>query len=93
MMPIVGDRRIIQWLTSQPTFTSADTRFSEAARSGDLGYTWGTYTTQGRTRRLAGRLLRAGLGPRAKRPVEAGPRRPAAAVTRGDVVGGRINPL
>ena len=46
VMPIVGDRRIIQWLTSQPTFTSADSRFSEAARSGDLGYTWGSYTTK-----------------------------------------------
>ena len=43
-MPIVGDTRILQWLASQPAFTTADTRFTEAARSGDLGYTWGTYT-------------------------------------------------
>jgi ketosteroid isomerase-like protein len=47
LMPIVGDRRILQWLASQPAFTSADSRFAEAARSGDLGYTWGTYTTKG----------------------------------------------
>ena len=43
-MPIVGDTRILEWLASQPAFTTADTRFTEAARSGDLGYTWGTYT-------------------------------------------------
>ena len=43
-MPIVGDSRILQWLATQPAFTTADTRFAEAARSGDLGYTWGSYT-------------------------------------------------
>ena len=43
-MPIVGDARILQWLATQAAFTTADTRFAEAARSGDLGYTWGTYT-------------------------------------------------
>ena len=43
-MPIVGDSRILQWLATQSAFTTADTRFAEAARSGDLGYTWGTYT-------------------------------------------------
>lgn len=45
-MPIVGDKRILQWLATQPPFTAADTRFTEAARSGDLGYTWGTYSTK-----------------------------------------------
>ena len=44
VMPIVGETRILQWLASQPAFATADTRFTEAARSGDLGYTWGTYT-------------------------------------------------
>jgi ketosteroid isomerase-like protein len=44
VMPIVGDKRILQWLATQSPFTSADTRFTEAARSGDLGYTLGTYT-------------------------------------------------
>jgi len=43
-MPIVGDARIFQWLATQAAFTTADTRFAEAARSGDLGYTCGTYT-------------------------------------------------
>jgi hypothetical protein len=42
-MPVVGDKLILQWLETQPAFTAADTRFTEAARSGDLGYTWGTY--------------------------------------------------
>ena len=46
-MPIVGDKRILQWLATQPAFTTTDTRFAEAARSGDLGYTWGTYSTKG----------------------------------------------
>ena len=36
---------------------------------------------QGRPRRLAGGVLRAGLGPGAKRPVETGPGRSATAVT------------
>jgi len=42
-MPLVGERQILQGLASQPVFSSADSRFSEAARSGDLGYTWGSY--------------------------------------------------
>jgi ketosteroid isomerase-like protein len=46
-MPIVGERRILQWLATQPALTSADSRYSEAARSGDLGYTWGTYGIKG----------------------------------------------
>lgn len=46
VMPIVGEKQILQWLASQSAFTSADTRFAEAARSGDLGYTWGTYATK-----------------------------------------------
>jgi ketosteroid isomerase-like protein len=44
VMPIVGDKQILQWLASQRAFSTADTRFTEAARSGDLGYTWGNYT-------------------------------------------------
>jgi ketosteroid isomerase-like protein len=46
-MPIVGDKRIQQWLATQPAFAAADSRYSEAARSGDLGYTWGTYANKG----------------------------------------------
>jgi len=47
VMPIVGDKRILQWLATQSAFTTADTRYTEAARSGDLGYSWGTYSTKG----------------------------------------------
>ena len=42
-MPVVGDRDVTRWLASQPAYAAADARFSEAARSGDLGYTLGTY--------------------------------------------------
>jgi ketosteroid isomerase-like protein len=48
LLPIVGQQRILQWLAGQPALASADTRYSEAARSGDLGYTWGTYTVAAR---------------------------------------------
>jgi ketosteroid isomerase-like protein len=44
IMPVTGERNAARWLASQPAYTSADSRYSEAARSGDLGYTWGTYT-------------------------------------------------
>ena len=42
-MPLVGERNVTRWLTSQPAYATADSRYAEAARSGDLGYTWGTY--------------------------------------------------
>ena len=42
-LPIVGERAISRWAASQPPYALADARFSESARSGDLGYTWGTY--------------------------------------------------
>jgi ketosteroid isomerase-like protein len=42
-MPLVGPTRIQEWLATQPALTLGDTRYSESARSGDLGYTWGTY--------------------------------------------------
>jgi ketosteroid isomerase-like protein len=44
IMPVTGERNVTRWLPSQPPYSSADARYSEAARSGDLGYTWGTYT-------------------------------------------------
>jgi ketosteroid isomerase-like protein len=47
LLPIVGERAVAQWLATQASFAAADSRFSEAARSGDLGYTWGNYTTRG----------------------------------------------
>lgn len=42
-MPLVGERAILAWLAGQPALAAVDTRFSEAAGSGDFGYTWGTY--------------------------------------------------
>jgi ketosteroid isomerase-like protein len=50
MMPVAGERNATRWLTTQPPFSSADSRFAEAARSGDLGYTWGTYAIGPRQR-------------------------------------------
>ncbi|HLG55496.1 MAG TPA: hypothetical protein VI485_09200 [Vicinamibacterales bacterium] len=43
-LPVVGQPAAMKWLASQPAVSSADSKFAEAARSGDLGYTWGTYT-------------------------------------------------
>jgi ketosteroid isomerase-like protein len=51
ILPIVGDRNIARWAGAQPAYALSDTRYAEAARSGDLGYTWGTYaipTAKGR---------------------------------------------
>ncbi len=44
MMPVVGDRAALRWLATQPPYSAIDSRFAEAARAGDLGYTWGSYT-------------------------------------------------
>jgi ketosteroid isomerase-like protein len=54
-MPIVGTQAATKWLASQRPVSSADSRFSEAARSGDLGYTWGTYTIAPRNVTARGR--------------------------------------
>jgi ketosteroid isomerase-like protein len=48
-LPVVGQQAAMKWLASQPAVSSADSRFAEAARSGDLGYTWGTYTIAPKT--------------------------------------------
>jgi ketosteroid isomerase-like protein len=40
----IGDDQILAWLGSQPAAPAAEHRFAEAARSGDLGYTWGTFS-------------------------------------------------
>lgn len=52
LLPLVGAASIAKWAAGQPAYALADTRYSEAARSGDLGYTWGTYAIArpGRTR-------------------------------------------
>lgn len=44
MAPVVGDRAALRWLATQKPYSTIDSRFAEAARSGDLGYTWGSYT-------------------------------------------------
>ena len=55
-MPVVGVPAATKWLASQRAVSSADSRFSEVARSGDLGYTWGTFTiAPTRTVRAGGR--------------------------------------
>ena len=43
IMPVVGDRAALRWLATQPAYAAIDSRFAETARSGDLGYTWGSY--------------------------------------------------
>jgi hypothetical protein len=42
-MPVVGDRAALRWLATQAAYSAVDSRFAETARSGDLGYTWGSY--------------------------------------------------
>jgi len=54
-MPIVGVPAATKWLASQRAVSSADSRFAEVARSGDLGYTWGTFTIAPRTVTAGGR--------------------------------------
>jgi ketosteroid isomerase-like protein len=44
LLPIVGQTAVLQWLASQSSYSNVEARFAEAARSGDLGYTWGTYS-------------------------------------------------
>jgi ketosteroid isomerase-like protein len=43
LMPVVGNRAALKWLTGQPPYSAIDSRFAESARSGELGYTWGSY--------------------------------------------------
>jgi ketosteroid isomerase-like protein len=42
-LPVVGEQSVNTWAAGQRTYAFADTRFTESARSGDLGYSWGTY--------------------------------------------------
>lgn len=57
LLPIVGEQRITAWLAAQPSYSTADTQFSETARSGDLGYSWGIY----RVRPRAGQRAQEGF--------------------------------
>jgi ketosteroid isomerase-like protein len=56
-MPVVGEAAVLRFLANQPRFDQADSRFAESAQSGDLGYTWGTWS-----RRLPPARGRAGSG-------------------------------
>jgi ketosteroid isomerase-like protein len=46
VMPIVGQDAIVAWLTTQPPYAAGESKFAEAALSGDLGYTYGTYALE-----------------------------------------------
>ena len=43
-MPVLGEAAVLRFLANQPRFDQADSRFAESAQSGDLGYTWGTWS-------------------------------------------------
>lgn len=43
-LPVVGQSAALTWLASQRSYSNAETQYAESARSGDLGYTWGTYS-------------------------------------------------
>ena len=43
VLPLVGQDAIVAWLTGQGAYASGESRFAETARSGDLGYTYGSY--------------------------------------------------
>jgi ketosteroid isomerase-like protein len=49
-LPLVGEANVTRWMASQPAYTASDSRYAESARSGDLGYTWGTYAIGPRQR-------------------------------------------
>jgi ketosteroid isomerase-like protein len=46
-MPVVGMDAVLSWLASQRPYASGESKFAETAASGDLGYTYGTYTVKG----------------------------------------------
>ncbi len=48
VLPLTGETSILNWLAGQPAFAMADSRFAEASRSGDLGYSWGNYLVAAR---------------------------------------------
>jgi len=47
-LPIVGQAAALKWLAAQPSYSNAEAQYAESARSGDLGYTWGTYSMASR---------------------------------------------
>jgi hypothetical protein len=44
VMPLAEKNASLAWLKSQPAWSAGETKFAEAARSGDLGHTWGSYS-------------------------------------------------
>ena len=58
VLPVVGESRVLAYLADQPRYILGDSRFAESARSGDLGYTWGTYQL---ARRGAGGKIEEGF--------------------------------
>jgi ketosteroid isomerase-like protein len=45
ILPLTGDKPILDWLRTQPDWVSGDSRYVEVAQSRDLGYSYGTYAT------------------------------------------------
>lgn len=43
-LPIVGQAAVVQYLSTQPAYSNLEARYAEAARSGDIGYTWGSFS-------------------------------------------------
>jgi len=43
-MPVLGEAAVLRYLATQPRYDQMDSRFAESAQSGDLGYTWGTWS-------------------------------------------------
>jgi ketosteroid isomerase-like protein len=57
-MPVVGERAILNAVANQRPWAIVDTQGTESARSGDLGYTWGTYIV---TKQARGRVPEHGF--------------------------------
>ena len=70
-MPVVGEPAVLRYLATQPRYEQVDARYAESAQSGDLGYTWGTWS----------RPLPAARGARGTAPATAG--QPAPSSGRG----------
>ena len=62
-MPVLGEAAVLRFLANQPRYDQIDSRYAESAQSGDLGYTWGTWS-----RRLPPAQGRAGGGGAASKP-------------------------
>jgi len=58
VMPLTTATAILDWLKQQPPFTEGTPGYAEAARSGDMGYTWGRYAVKGSTEAERGFYVR-----------------------------------